>query len=110
MKNFLKPFLAMFFIGTMSFSAMAINEPSTKDLHAEIAALLDDIQLPEGNDYQAIVDFVINDENQIVVVDVETTDEFVDTLIKSRLNYKTIETTTEANKMKQVKITLKQPE
>jgi len=100
----------MFFISTMSLSAMATNEPTAKDLHQEIAALLNDIQLPEGNDYQAIVDFVVNEENQIVVVAVETQDDFVDALIKSRLNYKTIETDTESNKMKQVKITLKQPE
>lgn len=100
----------MLFVGLFSLTALATNEPTNQDIQKEIASLLDDIKLPEGDDYQAVVDFMINDDNQIVVVSVDTEDAFVDSLIKSRLNYKTIDATAPANKLNSIKITLKQPE
>ncbi len=110
MKTICKSLLALLFVGTLSFTAQANDIAPEKTLSAEIASMMTGIVLPAGDDFEAKVKFLINKDNQIVVVSVDTQDEFMESLIKSRLNYRTV-TSDEAtpNKINTVKIKVKQP-
>ena len=110
MKTICKSLFALLFVGTLSFSAQASDITPEKSLSKEIASMLANIELPEGDDFLAEVTFLVNADDEIVVVSVDADEAFVESLIKNRLNYKKV-TSVQAthNKINTVKIKLKQP-
>lgn len=110
MKTICKSLLALLFVGTLSFTAQAKDISPEKSLSKEIASMMANIVLPEGNDFEAEVKFLVNKDNQIVIISVDAAESFVETLIKNRLNYKEVKSEeTSINKINTVKIKLKQP-
>lgn len=93
---------------TLTSSAREIAPEST--LKKELHAMMSDIKLPDGESFEATVKFLVNEDNQIVIVSVDTNDQFVESLIKNRLNYQKIQSDEATpNKINKVKFTLKQP-
>lgn len=98
MKVFQKSFLVLLTIASFNFSALATvtsNEPSTsvsQELRKEITQLVKSPKLDEGDRLDAMVNFIINDDNEIVVLYVETDEDYIDSFIKSKLNYHRVKT------------------
>lgn len=88
MKTVKKLFLVLVitFTGVLSASASPINaEPSI--IAKEIGELLENPKFEVGDDMLASVTFVLNKENEIVVLSVDTKSSELESYIKSRLNY-----------------------
>ena len=79
------------FIGTGISAATADLEKDKKTVSQEIGAFLKDANIDLEADINATVTFMINDENEIVVLTVDTADDNIEKFIKSRLNYKKLQ-------------------
>ena len=66
-----------------------IEEPTT--IIKEIKKLLNKPNFKIDQDLNALVKIVINQDNQMVVLSVDSNNEMVESFIKSRLNYKTLD-------------------
>jgi len=110
MKTLSKSILALLFICALSATSNARDIAPEKTLKKELHSLMADIKLPQGEDFEATVKFLVNEDNQIVIVSVDTENQFVESLIKDRLNYRKIKSDeAKPNKINKVKFTLKQP-
>jgi len=110
MKTICKSLLALLFVGTLSFTAQAKDIAPEKTLSKEIAAMLANIEIPEGDDLMAEVKFLVNKDNEIVIVSIDAEGSFVEDVIKNRLNYKKVKSDEATpNKINTVTIKLKQP-
>ena len=111
MKTIGKTIIALLFVGSLSFTAQAKDIAPEKTLSKEIASMLANIQLPAGDDILAEVKFLVNAENEIVIVSVNAEKSFVESMIKGKLNYQKVKSNEATpNKINTVKIRLKQPE
>lgn len=96
MKN-LKLMLAAFAICFASLSATATEtEPNStnNELRSEIVTLLGTeapSNLTDGKDVKASVSLMLNNQNQLIVVSVDSKIRSVDTYVKSKLNYQKID-------------------
>ena len=78
--------LAISFASVLSASTNPTNEePSV--LSTEIGALLENPKFRIANDLSAEVTFILNQESEIVVLNVNTDNTQLERYIKSRLNY-----------------------
>ena len=110
MKTIGKTILALLFVGSLSITAQAKDIAPEKTLAKEIASMLSNIQLPSGDDIVAEVKFLVNADNEIVIVSVDADESFVETIIKGKLNYQKVKSDEATpNKVNTVKIRLKQP-
>ena len=66
-----------------------IEEPTT--IIKEIKKLLNKPNFKIDQDLNALVKIVINQDNQMVVLSVDSNNKMVESYIKSRLNYKTLD-------------------
>ena len=79
-----------------TFNGFAQAETKTYDgenptaFSKEIKSLLGNHDFSLNQDLNAKVTFVVNNENELVVLSVETQDQILESFIKSRLNYKKI--------------------
>lgn len=97
MKNF-KTIIAVVAIGFLTIlptSANTSTEPTSKDsktiLRTEIVSLLGKHQLELPNTkLEAQVSVMINNQNELVVVDVNSKNETITSFVKSKLNYKKV--------------------
>jgi len=72
-----------------SISAAEKDKPETKELRTEIVSFLGDnisIELQETS--TAEVSFIVNNDNEIVIISVDSNIEELNSYIKSKLNYK----------------------
>ena len=76
----------------------------TKPVSIEIGQLLDNPQFEVEEDISAYVSFMLNDENEIVVLNVKTDNEQVERFVKSRLNYNTLAAKLEQGKQYNVSV------
>jgi hypothetical protein len=96
MKN-LKTIIAIIAISISSVvSVAASTEPATKEaktiLRTEIVSLLGNHQFDlEDTILEARVSVMLNNQNQLIVVSVNSKSETVSNFVKSKLNYKTID-------------------
>ncbi len=91
MKN-LKIYLVAMLL-TFGISASATTPTSgkdDKDVTTQIAELLKNPEIKVEKEIMAKVTFIVNDNNELVVINVDTQNENVDAFIKSRLNYKKV--------------------
>ncbi len=89
MKKFNAPLLVvtLLFAGTMLASDVP-ERPSTKSLSAQIGSLLyENPFVVTGRDLIADVKFTINENREIVILTVQTSDPILANFLKSRLNY-----------------------
>ena len=88
MKN-LKIFAAivLFALGT-TLHATNIDKKVEKptSIGDQIATLLQEPDFKVNEDVEATVTFIVNNDNELVVIDVDTQDAVVETFIKNRLN------------------------
>ncbi len=78
--------LAITFTSVLSANTDPIKEEPS-GLNQEIAALLKNPKFIVDEDLVAQVTFVLNKDKEIVVLDVDTSSEALESYIKSRLNY-----------------------
>ena len=110
MKTIGKTILALLFVGSLSITAQAKDITPEKTLSKEIASMLANIALPAGNDIVAEVEFLVNGDNEIVIVSINADQSFVESMIKDKLNYQIVKSEEATpNKINTVKIRLKQP-
>lgn len=77
--------------GTSISTAAVVTKKGGKSVSQEIGKLLKNPKFLVEGDMNADVTFTINSENEIVVLTVDTQNDFVERFIKSRLNYKQLE-------------------
>lgn len=110
MQTLTKSILALLFVGTLTFSANAKEVAPENNLKQELSSLMSGISLPEGENFEAEVEFLVNEDNEIVIVSVDTEHEFLEDLIKYKLNYREVKSEAAVpNKVNKVKFTFKQP-
>ena len=92
MKNVSVILVAVVLLFGTSISTAAVEiEKEKKTPSQEITNLLKDPNFLVENDVDAYVTFVVNEENEMVILMVETEDSTIDSYIKSRLNYEKLE-------------------
>ena len=86
-------FLSAVFLVTTSLSATESEPVSevSKELSSQITKLLEDHRISAKEDLTAMVMITINEDNEIVVISVETADENLERVIKSHLNYEKVD-------------------
>lgn len=80
--------VAITFSSVLSASTNPIKEVEPKTVTQTVGELLKNPDLQISSEVYAIVDLVINEDNEMVVLNVDTTHENVENYIKYRLNYK----------------------
>lgn len=81
-------------VATIAFSSAVsagtnpIEEAEPRSIIETVGELLKNPDFQLQKDVNAIVDLIVNDNNEIVVVSVKTHDKKVEKYIKNRLNYK----------------------
>ncbi len=100
MKNFSVLFAALFLLGTTSVFAVndATIEDKTTATSTEMTKLLQNPDFIVEYEMEANVLFTVNDENEILILSVETEDDQVVSYVKSRLNYQTLKSNLETGK------------
>ena len=98
MKN-LKMYLVAILIAvgtTVSANTSTPEKDSKKDVDVttQIAELLKNPEMDITKDIEAKVTFMVNDQKELVVIQVDSKNEAIDAFIKSRLNYKKLSVTT----------------
>ncbi|QIE58948.1 hypothetical protein G5B37_05035 [Rasiella rasia] len=100
MKTLKTVFLALSLV--IAASALATN-PSSNDapetVALEISALLDNPSFLVTENQTVHVEFVVNKQNEVVLLSVDCTDADVSTFISERLNRKILKTTLEKGKV-----------
>jgi len=81
-------FLAAIAFLFVNNTAFANNNESGNPISNEIGRLLEKPSLEIEESMDAVVTFIFNENQEIVVLSVDTNDSSIETYIKSRLNYK----------------------
>ena len=84
-----------------------LNKEKKLTISQEIGDLLTDADMELDYDVSANVTFMINEEGEIVVLTVDTSDLSIERFIKSRLNYKKLEHKLLVGEQYQVPIVMK---
>ena len=78
---------------TVSATTTPLKKDAKKvEVTTQIAELLKNPEMEVNEDIEAKVTFMVNDKKELVVINVDTQNENVDAFIKSRLNYKKLNT------------------
>jgi len=93
-------------IGTTLFANNELTDKRdlTPTVTQEIGDLLEDPSFKVEKEVMAYATFMLNDNNEIVVLSVDTEDETVEKFVKSRLNYQKLENSLKEGKQYQVPI------
>ncbi len=92
----MKTIKTMLLVGAIAFSSVlsASNDPkknTSSEISQEISKLLKDPSFTVVNDVFATVKVMFNENNEIVVLNVDSKDNTVEGYIKTRLNYKSLQ-------------------
>ena len=101
-------------LGTSQLFAINSNpeKDSNQKLREQIAGLLEkpEIKLLEQTELQAKIEFTLNTKGEIVVLNVDSEREIIESYIKSRLNYKKVDSKTiTKNKVYHISLRIKKP-
>ncbi|KAB5486907.1 MULTISPECIES: hypothetical protein [Flagellimonas] len=93
MKKIKVIYVALALLATMGvFANKGINIKMEKDLSSQIYEMLKQYPLElKSDDLTAEVRFTINNKGELVVLSVETQNDFLENYVKSRLNYKKVD-------------------
>ncbi|WP_431158724.1 hypothetical protein [Winogradskyella poriferorum] len=80
--------VAIAFSSVLSASTNPIKKAEPKSVSESVGEFLKNPDLQLSSDVSAIVDIIINENDEMVVLNVETDNESVENYIKGRLNYK----------------------
>jgi hypothetical protein len=78
-------------MGTTAFAASNSEATFKSSVAQEIENLLKKHDLNLDQDVRANVTFIVNNENEIVVLSIDTDDKSIERFVKSRLNYVKLE-------------------
>ena len=84
--------LVTFSVGTFASTTPKDNPSNGQNLVKEVTQLLDAPNFKITEDLTAQVTFMLNKNNEIIVVSVDTDSKGVEDYVKSRLNYKKLKT------------------
>jgi len=88
----MRTFKTLLLVAVITFSCALTANATEKPLEAtitnEIGELLNNPQFTVEHDVQAFVRIVFNQDNEIVVLSVDSDNKMVNSFIKNRLNYK----------------------
>lgn len=94
MKNLVVLFSVLVLGTTSIFASSGTPADSEQQLRNQIATLLKNPKIVVENDsLKADIEFVLNNEGEIVVLSVNASDTTVENYVKSRLNYKKVDST-----------------
>lgn len=85
-------------VGTVTFANEKVTILETDPTSQELGELLENPAFLVLEDTDAYVTFMINDEDEIVVLSVKTENEQIEKFVKSRLNYQKLENSLEHGK------------
>lgn len=92
MKNIIVIFIATF----ISLTAFANNDKPAKEtkseLRTEIVKLLGNIDFKLDKNLTGTVEFLVNNDGELVIINVNSKDAYVESYVKSKLNYQHIAT------------------
>ena len=92
MKTIKSIVLALALVSATSLSANPIGDKKAKaQVEQQIGELLEGPQFEIEKDCRASVSFTVNENNEMVVLSVETEDHRFERYVKSRLNYKKLD-------------------
>ena len=107
MKKLSSLLLALGLLATTTIFAFDATIADPTDTKTEFTKLLKNPEFIVAYEMQANVLFTVTDANEIVVLSVETEDQEVENFIKSRLNYRVLETKLEQGKQYIVPVRIK---
>ena len=92
-KSFSFAFMTAILMSTASFAATDSTTPSSekKQLRSEVLQYLQKADLADLNT-KARIKFMVTSQDEIVVLDVNTDQNYVERILKSNLNYKKVKT------------------
>ncbi len=113
MKTFQKSLFVVLAFACMSFTSMANTysggEPNAtvnKELRKEIITHIDSPSMGNMDKIQLRVSFIITKNNEVLVTNVDTDNSYIESYVKSNLNYQKVETEgVETNLPYHVKVT-----
>lgn len=82
--------IAALVFSSISFATVVKEGNETLTISDEISALLKNPNFKVENEFIAKVDFMLNQDKEIVVLSVHVSNSEIENFIKNRLNYKTI--------------------
>ena len=83
--------IALFSISSLTFANTDNPLNIKKELHTELVKLIgDNVPFQIAEDVLAEIDFTVNQNNEIVVIAVNSKNESFDNYIKNKLNYKKV--------------------
>lgn len=108
----MKKLAILLFVITLGFNQVfASNDNPVKleeQVRDKVATLLKSPQIVvEEGELTADIEFILNAEGEIVVLTVNTQEDIVKSYVKSRLNYKKVDTALSGTKSKTFKLTLR---
>jgi len=111
MKAITKSLLALLFVaavGLVNLNAKDI-EPTTV-LGDQIAELMKNVVLPDGEVYQADVKFFINSKSELIVLSVDTENDSFESIVKNRLSFKKVDLVdVKVNQISRIRVKIKEP-
>lgn len=79
------------FVSSTVFASTPTKTSNKNQLRTELIKLLGDFDaVHQEKDLTAYVSFIVNDENQVVVITVDSDNKSVDAFVKGKLNYKKV--------------------
>lgn len=83
---------AAFLFANSAFATEPATDPkiAKKELRSEIVKLIKSPVMEGLEQVDAKISFMINDENELIVLNVKTESNYIDGFVKKRLNYRTI--------------------
>ncbi len=100
--------LVLVFLGSIQvFASDNIPTSLEQQLRNEVATLLENPQILVEKELSADIEFTLNTKGEIVVLLIESNEELVESYVKSRLNYKKIDSNLSKSENRVYKLTLK---
>lgn len=114
----MKKLIVLVVVAVLASAQVFANDKNTKEtteqkLRSEIVLLLDKPQIKlEGDEINANIEFILNAKGEIVILTVDSEKEAVEYYVKSRLNYKKVNSyiATTGNKVFKLKLKVLNPE
>ncbi|MFD2563096.1 hypothetical protein [Aquimarina rubra] len=110
--------LIVLVVAVLASTQIFANDKTTKEtteqkLRSEIVLLLDKPQIRlDRNEINASIEFILNAKGEIVILNVDSEKEAVESYVKSRLNYKKVDSdiTRTGNKVFKLRLKVLNPE
>ena len=91
LKVFISAMMLTLFVGATAFASTPTKTAHKNQLRAELVKLMGSLEeFDEETNLTAFVSFIVNDQNEVVVISVDSKNTRVDAIVKGKLNYKKV--------------------